>query len=367
MPLAADNAGTGKIFFVTPDGNLMTFDPATSLLEMVGALHHVSTTDRVSVSALEFNDLTGALLGVDSATRQIVEINPATAAVSVRTSVGAVPGGLTDLGFDPTGAGRLLGFVVDSLVPTANHFVQFKGNDQASQGGVIAASVGSLTIQGAYAGRVAANGTGFGSISDRGGDFTGILETPGTINTFTFGGGAFNGSLLGAMSINSASITGGVGANARIVSNRQLQSYSQTGGDFVGNLMAAAAGNLTVRGSVLPGAMFSVQGGMSSFNITGSFDGSAQLGATPSISIGGLLGNNAAIAVAGDTGTLAFRGGTGFDSRVLVTGKSNSLTVGGTFQGIDRYPQGLGFSRSCGGQWRNAGGGSRHQQPQCQR
>ncbi len=322
LPFAADN-NTNTIYLITSDGsgwNLVSFDPATMTFTQVGDL--VDSSGRnVELAAIEFDDATGELIGLELESRRLVTIDTATGLVAVRTEPAVVSAGLTDLAYDPN-AGTFYAFQNSAT----NRFVQLKGTTEADAGRIQAVSVDQLNIGSTYFGRLVTTGNTFNRVT-LDGDFSGALVTAGGIKQLVQRSGDFNGLLEAIMDINVVRIAGDVLSQARFVAGSVLNNLNVRG-DFAGTTDVFDANRVTINGSVLDSAFIGISNTLSQMVVSGSFLGEAVIGMiSGNLRINGLLEDGAHLAVTGDVKSVQLMGGTEADATLNVGGSVTQLTV----------------------------------------
>lgn len=328
VPLAADQANNA-LFMVTgtDDGGweLVRFDVGTGTFGVIGRLVDSAGRD-VQVSAIDFDEVTGELVGLDLTSRRLVTIDPATGAVAVRTEPAVISAKLTDLAYD------VISESFYSFQNTdVNRFVQLKGTNEVEAGRIQAVSVDQVNIDGPYYGRLVTTGNTFNRVT-LDGDFYGALVTAGGIRQFTQRSGDFHGLLEAAMDIGTVQLAGDVLDQARIVAGSVISSFNQTRGFFAGSLEALQAGNIALD-EVLDGATIDVTDAVSQLTVNNGFAGEATLGSVTGTVRIGLLDDTGRIDVIGDARTLQFTNGTAEGGVVNVGGNVSALNVQGVHEG----------------------------------
>jgi len=357
LDLAVDIAGGGHLFVITADGRLMEYDAADgSLVAEIGTITDANTGQTLGVTAIDFDEDSGDLLGLDGRFDRLVTIDTSDATAVARTENGAVDGvDLTDLAHDPTVADPTPPTVWDTDPPVADfytfgdaadQFFVFRGTTQDALGGITVNSVGSLTIGGGagYSGRVVATGNTFSNVVVTG-DFSGSLVTDGDITRYTQTGGDFGGSLKAGVNVGQVSISGGnfLAAGA-VVAAYDLSSLRLTG-SIAGLLTANSAGTIRIDGAALDGADIDIAGQARTLTIGALLAGTVSLGATSRVTVSGLLDATGYLQVEGDAGSITLAGGTDYGGYLSVGGYVSRLTVGGTHSGILDVRGGAGSVR----------------------
>lgn len=343
--LAVDSGGSGNIFVVTSQHELLEYGPADGSLIGTGPIGQIRdslTGDILNVTDINF-DTTGRLVGLNAGFNRLVGINLTTTTIGGQNF--ALASGLTEMGL--VDASDLSAITVD---PTSGQFIAysnsyggfvvFRGTTESSLGGIVASTLGTVNLPGAgYRGRIEATGVGTGAsittINATGaGTFRGDIVTEGSIGMFKRTGGDFGGAVLSGGNLATATITGGsITPSGIITTDYTLGSFKLTG-SLGGTVFAGLATTLTVTGSALAGSLLDVNTQAGNVSITGGAAGQVTLGSATSLKVGGLLGATATIDVLGDAGTVTLSGGTAAGSSVIVGNNLTTLTVGGTHSGL---------------------------------
>jgi hypothetical protein len=333
VPLAVDNTAD-DLYLMIPSAGTTTqlvqfdFDAANPAYTIVGTVLDQLNRE-VAVSGIDFN-AANDLIGTDLVNGRVLEINPATAAAAGQTDFGVLSPYLTALTFNPT----------DTLFYSfengnTDRFVQLRGTDQASSGGITVESVDRLDILGAYEARVVSTGNTFTSVTADG-DFNGSLVTAGDIRSYTQRTGDFGGALDAGGNIGSATFGGNVLAQGRLTADGEIERLSQTdaAGTFAGDLTAAILGSLGFRGNVLADALFTATSILDSLTVGGLFAGEGVFNeVTRGLRIGGLFDAGATITVTGNAKDARLDGGTAATSNLTVGRNLDRLTVGNDHTG----------------------------------
>ncbi len=329
MPLAAD-AVNGDILIVAPatDGGheLINYDVATAVFTVTGPTVDSLGRD-VNVSAMDFDAVTGELIGLELANQRFVTINTTTALTAVRSENGVVSNGLTDLTYDP-GAAAFFSYQDG----TVDQFVQFKGTTADDAGGLFITSVDRLWIGTPYNGRIVTSGNTFRQVTLEG-DFNGTLVTAGDANRITQRNGDFGGVIEARGGIRSARLSGNVTDDARLASSSDIDALV-VDGDFGGTMTSMVADRIRLRGDVLDTASFIVTKQVGRLNMDGMFIGDASFGSVDNrLQIDGLIADGATIVVDNNTNQLRFRGGTHANTNLRFEGHVNRLDVDAMHEG----------------------------------
>lgn len=333
VPLAVDNTAD-DLYLIIPSAGTTTqlvqfdFDAANPAYTIAGAVLDQLNRE-VAVSGIDF-DGANDLIGTDLVNGRVLEINPATAAAAGQTDFGVLSPFLTALTFNPTDT--LFYSFEDGAT---DQFVQLRGTDQASSGGITVESVDRLDINGAYNARVVSTGNTFTSVNADG-DFNGSLVTAGDIRSYTHRTGDFGGVLDAGGNIGSAAFGGNVLAQGRLTADGEIQRLSQNdaAGTFAGDLTAAVLGNLSFRGNVLADALFTATSILDSLTVGGLFAGEGVFNeVSRSIRISGLFDAGATMTVTGNARDVRLDGGTAATSTLTVGRNLDRLTVGNNHAG----------------------------------
>jgi len=343
VAMAVDNVGAGNdIHVVTQDGRGLIFGEADgTFLADRGVITDADTGEVLSVVAIEFDDVSGDLIGLDARFARLVTIDPATGTAVARMERGAADGtDLTDIAYEPIAAEFY------SFSDSADTFVQFRGTTQTALGGITVNSIGNLAIGGGagYDGRVVATGNTISSVNITG-DFTGGIVTDSDIGRYAQTGGDFGGFVWAGGNVGSFTVNGGDFLAGGLLAAGESVGSAKITGSFAGLLTALSAGTISVGGAGEATADVSLSGLAGTVSFGGAFDGQIIAGSAGKVTVGGLLGPSGYISIGGDASSLKLTGGTGMNSYVGVDGYVRNLAIGGTHSGVVAIRRGIGAGR----------------------
>lgn len=337
--IAIDNnaLGTGNIFVVTEDGRLFEYDTNGQFVNAFGPIRDAGTNIPLNVSAIDFNDTTGALIGTDDRFDRLVQINTADGtAVALTNSGSAGLSNLSDIDYDIS-MDRIVG------IDNANDaFIQLTGTSEATIGGFQASDIGRITLGetggNTFGGRIIVNGSGNTFITING-DFDGSFVTSGGVQMAMINNGEFSGLIKAAddigfiMTRNTDVAAGGTFETSGQLRTLMTQRGRDFDGNFDGRIIADSASMFMFNGVARDSAEINVTNDLRTFMVNGTFEGSAQIGDVSMLMINGTVGPTANINITGDAGFLRLRdvlaGSTirvgGDTNFVMVSGQMNSL------------------------------------------
>jgi len=357
VDIAVDN--TGLVYVVTADGRLLSYSGADGTLDdEVAQLVDPYTGETPVISAIDFDEASGDLIGFDARYHRLVTIDIDVAAGTAGTTVPRTESGSMDgdelrgLVCDPAGGGF---YTFDT---TTGEVMQLRRIDHVVPSGIVAASIGKLTIttEAGYHGRIATTGNTFGKVTVIG-DFLGLLASATNINSVKInGGGVFGGALTADGSIK-VEIRGGDFMVNGLISAGETLNLTVTGGDFAGTIVAQTAGAIRVGVDIpdddeleateedLAEADVNIRDHVGLLSLGDVFTGTVNLGSAGAAKFGGLA-DEASVRIVGDVGSLivANQGATD-DTNVLVLGRLGGLTVGGVHSGAIAVAHGIGKSK----------------------
>ena len=320
-----------------------------NFLPAIAGITDADTGEALDVDAIEFDDISGDLIGLDARFNQLVTVDdftplltglrPATA--TARTENGAVDiSNLNGMTYDPAAAAFY------SFRDSDDTFVQFRGTTQAALGGVTAGSIDKLTITPpagqSFNGRVVTTGNTVKSATVKGG-FTGSLISGGDIKSFTQSGGDFGGRLLARGDIGKASMSGGNFTDGGSVETAGLlKGLSLSGASNLGGLVKAQeASSISVGGSGQDTAEMLIDGYTKKVSFGGNFAGKMSLGEVGSLGITGLTQATADIDINGNAKSIKLSGGTAAGASLVSQGYASSFAVGGVHSGMVAIRRGM--------------------------
>lgn len=325
VPIAADAVNTDIL--IAGGGNLVNYDIATGAFTTVGPLED-SLARAVPISAMDFDSATNELIGIRSDQLGVVEIDPLTGLVTVRTNPGVVSAGLTGLAYDPTAA-ELFSYQDG----TTDRFVQLRGDDEPDAGGLFARSIDRTEIGSPYNGRIVTTGNTFNRVTLNG-DFEGTLTTPGDLVMLDQRAGDFMGVLNIGGDFDRGTFSGNITDRAIFDIGGTAGRIMQRAGDFAATFNAMNVQWLDLSGNVTADATFNIARTLDQLSADGAFNGMATFGdVSRGLMIDGLLGAGAMIDVTNDAGRIYLRGGTAAGSWLRVGGHASMLDVGMTHSG----------------------------------
>ncbi|NJL30180.1 MAG: hypothetical protein HC898_00330, partial [Phycisphaerales bacterium] len=327
--IAGDNFAGGRLFITTGDGQLFQFVTATGALTKVGDI--LENGSAVTLVGLDVDDTTGNLVAIDPILNRVVEIDTATAQVSSRSGNGLVPQTLADLSYNAI-SNTFFGFVPDTQT-----FVSMANG--AVLGGLIAHSIDTMTVSGAFGAIVNTTGNTFGSVTING-NFTGVLDTAGSIRSLSITG-TMGGAVLAGGDISTYTQRGNVTDAGIIDAAGKLGTFTNTG-DFNGRLTAGETGTISISGNVGTGAVIDVAGNATGLTVNGNFAGMGEFGwMSGALNVRGILQTGGSLAVLGDVAGVTFTGGTEAGTSLIVSGRGTTLSVGMIHRGTIAYQLGL--------------------------
>ena len=343
---AIDIAGAGDVFALAADGRLFRYDPADgSFVAAPGTIAEASSGITLNVTAIEFDDTTGELIGLDARFNRLVTISTADATAEPRMESGGADGtDLTALTYDAPADNFY------SFSDSADTFVRFRGTTQDDLGGIVANSVERLTIGGGagYNGRIVTTGNSFSNSITVTGDFGGSLISAGNIKKYTQTGGDFGGALRAGRDITSVTIRNGdFLLSGSVEAGGDLGALDLRGGDFAGMVSAETVKSIRVKTAGDARADLQIAGLADRVQFSGGYNGQASFGSVGTLALGRLEGG-AVVNVYGDASMLRFSGGTAAGSSVFVDGAVRSLTTGDTHEGLISIRRGMRTARLAG-------------------
>ncbi|NLF30559.1 MAG: DUF342 domain-containing protein, partial [Planctomycetes bacterium] len=349
LDMAFDNlGGAGHVFVIGSDGRLFEYERTRGTWISEVTLFDVRTGQTPSIRWIEFDDVTGELIGFDARHDRLVTIDRVTGATAVRTESGTMSGDLlTGLTYDPAGQTFFTFNTADDAL------YSLRGNRQADLAGIVAESIDRVTIDarsGGYHGRVATMGNTIRGASVTG-DFAGHLSAGDDLQSFSQSGGDFSGALVAGGSILNAAIRGNMLVSGVVDAFRDLRNFQVTGGEFAGALTAATASfirtgglgiaNDAVTADDLAWADLNIRNSAGRIDLGGGFTGLVDLGSAGSVTLGALL-DGAYVRIAGDATVVTVRGSGAYNSYIYVLGELGGLSLGGTHEGVVAVQRGIG-------------------------
>jgi hypothetical protein len=364
LPLQQDAAGTalagnvlgmaidanGNAFAVTDQGVLAEYDSKGNLLNVIGPVLDVSNGAKLDITRLGF-DGAGELIGLNAHENRLVKISTITG--TVRGISGALAAGLTEFGSaDATDLTSLAFSPVDgkflSYSNALGSFVEILGTTPGAIGGVVANAFGTINIPQAFSGRILATGMatgttlgGIDNIKLTGtGAYTGNISSEGSIGTVASSSkdpaAIFDGSFVSHGDMNSVTVAGGTAIDGAIFAALgTFKSATVTAANFGGLILAGQAGTFTVSAPTAATSQILVGGSTTSLTIKGDAGGVIDLaGATTTLSITGQLVPTGSVELHGDAGAVTLGNGTSTGSKFLAFQNINSLTIGGSLNGV---------------------------------
>jgi hypothetical protein len=321
-----------------------------NVLPAVATITSAETGDTLDVTAIDFDDVSGELIGTDARFNQLVTIDnflpldagTRAATAQARTENGAVDvANLAGLTYDPV-AGAFYSFRESD-----DRFVQLRGTTQAALGGIVAGSIIYLNITGIpgqpFNGRIVTTGNTFSYVGVVG-DFTGSLISSGDIQRFIQRGGDFSGRLLAGGDILYVAIAGEFLDGGSVEANGALGSFVVSGAnnDFGGLIKAQRATTISVSGAGLVTADLLIYGYAHSVGFGGVFSGSLNIGSAGYLRVNGQVTATADMDINGNATSISLLGGTAAGSSLIMQGYVSRLSIGGQHSGLIGIRRGMG-------------------------
>lgn len=346
LSITVDNDNTGNAFVLTDDGRLIEYTTAGDLVGEVGTIVDANN-QTLDITAIDFDDATGDLVGIDARFNRLVTIDPLTGQATPRQEAGLIDASvLNTLAFDAS-TGELRS-VRDN---TTDEFVTFTSLDPDEFGRITANSYNQVNITGPYDGRLASTGNTFNKVVVTG-DFAGRLSTVGSVNQFDLRDGDFAGSLIVGGDVGKFQIRNGDFASTGVleVAGELKQANIQSGqtgdGNFAGLIDAASIGKrLDIQGDGAATGQIVTSHEANQVLIRGDYAGSMQLAGVRNLTVNGDLESAADLTIDGTTGNMTIKGDVDAGSTIVGLGEVNKLTVNGTHSGAIALREGAGQAR----------------------
>lgn len=354
LPLATDTQGTpladtvinvlydnanNRIKVLTDKGVIYTYNTDGSLDENVAPLTLVPLKGQnIRITMLDYH-ADGRLIGINDLGKQIVIIDEVTGEVSNLTEAGSVRGSITAFAIDSTTGQAML------FNNRSDEVTSLQSYTQRGMGGLTATSINKATLGPGYGSRLEATNT-LGSLTING-DFSGSVVTGSTLKSMTVNQSDFSGSVYTAGDLTKATFKNTTldehsllwADNKLSVTFNKSNTYDNT---VQGTIVAGHIVNLTSNGVENSTANIVAGRKADTIKLGGDFAGTMDLASvTKSLSVGGVLADNAQIIVHGDAKSITLSKGAQAGTLLAVEGSVGTLTVGGTFSGVIGIRDGL--------------------------